>query len=97
MSKSRKKPYGKILGHLFAFGFSIGLTVVSGQSPRVLLYAHAFSVLYRLVTVWVVVRSLEASDTKGWFAERCIREPLSWERSKPLRDERTRKPAGTLI
>lgn len=94
MTTKQNKHLGRISTHLFAFFFSIALVVWSKQSPRVLLYAFIFGILFRMLTIWIFSLSVESSGQKGWLIQHTTREPEKWERSKPYRDEQTRKPVG---
>ncbi len=86
----------KILGYFVIFCFSIFLVIISGQSPRVLLYAHALNLLFRIITVWLFSRNIGIYNSKGVLTERCSREPYVWEKSTPFRNEHTNKPTGII-
>jgi hypothetical protein len=86
----------KITGHFFVYVLSIAMTAWSGQSPRVLLYTHGFSVLYRLMAVWLFAVQVSEKGHKGGLVERFTREPQEGERSRPWQDHRTGKPAGMV-
>ncbi len=93
---AQKKLYLTISGHGVILVFSIIITVLSGQNPRVLLYAHTFSVLFRIITVRVLARRVGDTGIIGWIIRRGTREPQSWERSRPQKNSRTGKPAGII-
>lgn len=86
--------YKKILGRLVAFSATLALAVWSEQSPRVLLYAHGISVLFRMIAVWLFARAAVETGGRGRLGELFTRAPRHWERSAPYRDRRTRKLAG---
>lgn len=84
----------KIISHSFAFILSIGITIVSGQNPRILLYAFAINVLFRFITVWSLSVNATSSGTLEWLIKLITREPDPGERSRPYRNPYTKKMAG---
>lgn len=86
----------KVIGHLCTYVLSVFLIIWSGESPRVLLYAHGISLIYKLIAVWFFAVALEVNGAKGVLGKRFTREPRKSERSKPWKDSRTREPAGIV-
>jgi hypothetical protein len=84
----------KIISHLIAFVLSIGITFVSGQDPRILLYAFAINVLFRALTVWTLSRNARSSGSLEWFIRLTTRAPEPGERSRPYLNQYTKEPAG---
>lgn len=69
----------------------------SGENPRVLLYAHGFSVLFRLIAIWLIATAVAKQGFKGKLGELFTREPGKRERSRPWQDGRSGKPAGIIV
>jgi hypothetical protein len=92
--RSKQENTGKIIGHVCTYFLSFAMTIWSGENPRILIYAHGFSTLYRLIAVWMVALAVDKNGSKGSLGERFTREPKKWEQSKPWQDNRTRAPAG---
>lgn len=79
--------------HIVIFLGSIGLLLGTDQNARVLLYAHAIWLLYRMPTVWFIATFLDSN----WLSSlllRMTRLPTRCDRGKPYRREKTREPAG---
>lgn len=89
-------PQAKILGYILTFIVTMAIAIYSKQNPRIILYSHVFSEIFSLTTIWIFAASSNAKGYKGFIADRFTREPLKWERSKPYKDERTRKPSGIM-
>jgi len=62
-----------------------------------LLYAHGFSVLFRLIAIWLIATAVARKGFKGKLGELFTREPNRWERSRPWQDSRSGKPAGMFV
>jgi hypothetical protein len=84
----------KITVHALALIFSIGLAFLSGQNPRILLYAQAISLLYRFISIGLLAAICERRTYPSGFIARLSREPLPGERSRPYRDQRRGDLAG---
>ena len=83
-----------VISHVAAFVFSVLLTIVSGQNPRVLLYAFAISLLFRFLTIWLLSANVDYSSGFQRLVRKITRLPEPGERSRPYRNEKTGEKAG---
>jgi hypothetical protein len=79
--------------HVASFSLSIAILILTEQNPRVLLYAYAVSLLYRMPTVWYVATYLSRTSLSA-FVLGFSRLPTPADQGKPFRNEKTREPAG---
>lgn len=79
--------------HVTSFSLSIAILIFTEQNPRVLIYAHAISLLYRMPTVWYGATYLSGTSLSA-FVLGFSRLPTPADRGKPFRNEKTREPAG---
>lgn len=83
----------EIVPHVVALIATLLLVLLTDQNPRVLVYALAFSLLYRFITV-TVLSSAAMSSNRGSRVCLLSREPADGERSRAYRDQRTGRKAG---
>ncbi|MDA0273389.1 MAG: hypothetical protein O3C68_09075 [Proteobacteria bacterium] len=89
-------PNKKVLSaalHITSFSLAITILIFTEQNPRVLIYAHAVSLLYRMPTVWYCATYLSRTSLSA-FVLGFSRLPTPADRGKPFRNEKNREPAG---
>lgn len=85
------KSPGIIALHFLALVAAISIAILSGQNPRIIIYAIGIGLFWRFLTVWILAKLVNHSPELVSLASR---KPLLHEKSRPYRHPKTREKAG---